>query len=115
MRLAIFRRGGRIRRTTGASSPGVPYLDQGPLAKQINLIAPVSLTNGFYAATVALPLFRCPSDVDHLDDFTDAESYVPFQHNNYRGNAGNQLALRRPARMSLPGFLPSSRTTTASS
>ena len=70
----------------------LPYLDQGPLAKQINLTrAPVSLTNGFYAATVALPLFRCPSDVDHLDDFTDAESYVPFQHNNYPGNAGNQL------------------------
>ena len=69
----------------------LPYLDQGPLAAQINLNAPPSLANGFLTATVAVPFFRCPSDIDHLDDFADAEAYVPFQHNNYRGNAGNQF------------------------
>jgi prepilin-type processing-associated H-X9-DG protein len=77
----------------------LPYLDQAPLAQQIDLnqapgagaTGPTNPGNGALAATVAVPLFRCPSDVDKLDDATDKENYVPYQHNNYRGNAGNQL------------------------
>jgi prepilin-type processing-associated H-X9-DG protein len=71
----------------------LPYLDQAPLYNTIDINQAPSGANGLTVLTAALPLFRCPSDVDRLNNavYLSDEDYVISQHNNYRGNAGNQL------------------------
>jgi prepilin-type N-terminal cleavage/methylation domain-containing protein/prepilin-type processing-associated H-X9-DG protein len=73
----------------------LPYLDQSPLYKTIDLNQYPSQgtapnLNGLTAATTVLPIFRCPSDIDRLDVLSNLQAYVGLQHSNYRGNAGNQ-------------------------
>jgi prepilin-type processing-associated H-X9-DG protein len=85
----------------------LPYLDQGALFTQINFYtgpgagtasAPTSYEGSVAASDVAtqtvttsaVPVFRCPSDSDHFTDPTLINlNFYGWQHNNYRGNSGN--------------------------
>jgi prepilin-type N-terminal cleavage/methylation domain-containing protein/prepilin-type processing-associated H-X9-DG protein len=71
----------------------LPYLDQAPLYNSIDISQAPTSANGLTLLTAALPIFRCPSDVDRLNNvaYQSDEDYVISQHSNYRGNAGNQV------------------------
>jgi len=80
----------------------LPYLDQAALYQSIDFkgvattgTAPAGTTT--LSTTVqqtAVPVFRCPSDTDRLNQASDlANNFYGWQHNNYRGNAGNNTGL----------------------
>jgi len=83
----------------------LPYLDQGALFQSINFTVDLTNTNTTYpggpaekdstgVTTTAVPLFRCPSDTDYFTDPAGINlNFYGWQHNNYRGNFGNDTGL----------------------
>jgi prepilin-type N-terminal cleavage/methylation domain-containing protein/prepilin-type processing-associated H-X9-DG protein len=68
----------------------LPYLEQNTVFQSINFNVQVGTSQSdFTALSVPINVFRCPSDRDNLTDLNDSNAFVGWQHNNYRGNAGN--------------------------
>ncbi|MGO9113807.1 MAG: DUF1559 domain-containing protein [Thermoguttaceae bacterium] len=68
----------------------LPYLEQNTVFQSINFDVQVGTSQAdFTALSVPINLFRCPSDLDNLTDLNDSNAFVGWQHNNYKGNAGN--------------------------
>jgi prepilin-type N-terminal cleavage/methylation domain-containing protein len=67
----------------------LPYLDQGPLVKQINFSKPISEASLAAVATEPLPVFLCPSETDRMTNAADPLALVGYSKINYRGNGGN--------------------------
>ena len=72
----------------------LPFLEQSAAFQSINFDVQVGTSQAhFTALSVPINVFRCPSDLDRLTDPTDSNTFVGWQHNNYKGNAGNDNGL----------------------
>jgi type II secretory pathway pseudopilin PulG len=84
----------------------LPYLDQGPVFELISFAgtgtavdnyagSPAAADTATWTVTQsAVPVFRCPSDTDLLTDpALIGLNFYGWQHNNYRGNSGNDTGL----------------------
>ena len=68
----------------------LPFLEQTAVFNKMNFYRKVfEGDRNMEAAAAPVPLFRCPSDIDRLTAENDMNAYFGWQHNNYRGNAGN--------------------------
>jgi prepilin-type N-terminal cleavage/methylation domain-containing protein/prepilin-type processing-associated H-X9-DG protein len=75
--------------TWGFIVPLLPFLDKNTLFKKIDLTQPATDPANAIVPVAPLPILRCPSDTNMLDNSTDYPAFAGWTRNNYRGNAGN--------------------------
>jgi prepilin-type N-terminal cleavage/methylation domain-containing protein len=88
-----FPPGHQVDSTTGATwghlAYLLPFLDKNVVFQKLDFTKPSTDPANALLPTVALPVLRCPSDIDRLDSSTDPQALLGWAKNNYRGNAGN--------------------------
>ena len=70
-----------------------PLLDQSVPFNKIDFTKPVTDPGNIGIALTPMPVFRCPSDVNHMDNPSDPLTLFGYVKNNYRGNGGNDTGV----------------------
>ncbi len=79
--------------TWGLIVPLLPFLDKNLLFKQLDLTKPVTDPANAILPAAPLPILRCPSDLNLLDNSPDYPAFAGWTRNNYRGNGGNDTGI----------------------
>ena len=67
----------------------LPYFEQNLTFSDIHFTALITDPSNQSVVGLPVPLLRCPSDSDLLQSSTNTNALAIWQHNNYKGNAGN--------------------------
>jgi prepilin-type N-terminal cleavage/methylation domain-containing protein/prepilin-type processing-associated H-X9-DG protein len=71
----------------------LPYLEHNEIYKSINFTLKIADPANQSALLLPANIFRDPSDIDRLTNPSDPNALVGVQHNNYRGNSGNDTGV----------------------